>query len=192
MLEGAHTQLRHGIQSQGWFKSRTRAFLLFVVLPAWLGPGLLDWYCHRRSQIEAPENGGVRESLFHSAMFAEAGLPLVLSALFEMNPLLVTLMTGAAVAHEMTAVGDVRLALDSQREVTQTEQHVHSFLEVTPFWIVPLMVLLHEPSTKRWRLARRKTVLRPRDLGWIGTAVLFGGVAPYAEELLRCWRKRPS
>ena len=66
-------------------------------------------------------------------MFAEAGLPLVLSALFEMNPLLVTLMTDAAVAHEMTAVDDVRLALDSQREVTQTEQHVHSFLEVMPF-----------------------------------------------------------
>jgi hypothetical protein len=150
----------------------------------------LDWYFHRRSHIEKPENGGLQESVIHSAMFAQAGIPLLLSVVFEMNPLLIALMTGAAAAHEMTAIGDVRLALDSQREVTQAEQHVHSFLEVMPFWVVPLMALLHEPSTKRWRLTRRGSAFRGRDLGWVVAAVLFGGVAPYSEELLRCWRKR--
>ncbi len=192
MLQQAQTQVRRGAQSLGWPRSRARAFLLFIVIPAWLVPGLLDWYFHRRSHIEKPENGGVRESLVHSAMFAEAGMPLVLSVLFEMNPLLVTLMTGAAATHELTAIGDVRLALDSQREVTQAEQHVHSFLEVMPFWVVPLMVLLHEPSTKRWRLTRRGSALRRGDLGWVAVAVLLGGVAPYSEELLRCWRNRST
>ena len=137
------------LQSQSALKPRARSFFLFVALPAWLGPGLLDWRCHRRTHIEEPANGGTTESLVHSAMFAEAGLPLLLAAAFEMNPFLVTLMTGAAASHEVTAMLDVRLALKSRRHVSQWEQHIHSFLEVMPFWIVPLMVLLNEPVTNQ-------------------------------------------
>ena len=88
-------------------------------------------------------------------MFAEAGLPLLLAAAFKMNPFLITLMTGAAASHEVTAMLDVRLALKSRRHVSQWEQHIHSFLEVMPFWIVPLMVLLNEPVTNQWSLTLR-------------------------------------
>jgi hypothetical protein len=164
-------------------------FFVFLVLPAWLGPGLLDWFFHRRTRIEDPANGGVAESLIHSAMFAEAGLPLVLAASFEMNPLVISLMTGAAVVHEATAMVDVRTALNSSREVSQWEQHVHSFLEVMPFWVVPLMVLLHEPTTSRWSLSRRASALTKRDKAIVGSAVALAGVLPYAEELLRCLRQ---
>ena len=156
-------RMRRSLQSQGALKPRTRSFLLFVVLPAWLGPGLLDWWCHRRTHIEEPANGGARESLVHSAMFAEAGLPLLLATAFEMNPLLVTLMTGAAATHEATAMLDVRLALNSRRNVSQWEQHVHSFLEVMPFWIIPLLVLLNRPMTDRWTLTRRAPVCQSRS-----------------------------
>ena len=163
-------RIRRGLQSQGALKPQKRSFLLFVVLPAWLGPGLLDWWFHRRTHIEEPANGGTRESLLHSAMFAEAGLPLLLATAFEMNPLLIALMTGAAASHEATAMLDVRLALNSRRNVSQWEQHVHSFLEVMPFWIVPLMVLLNRPMTDRWSLTRRASVLSKQDLalvaGW--------------------------
>lgn len=125
-------------------------------------------------------------------MFAQAGLPLLLAAGFEMNPLLVTLMTGAAVLHEGTAALDVRIALESEREVSQFEQHVHSFLEVMPFWIVPLMVLLHEPTTKKWSLTRRSSALSRRDLALVASAVTFLGALPYGEELLRCLRRSTS
>src|ERR1700759_4520523 len=104
MLQQAQNQLRRRAQNLGWPRSRARAFLLFMVIPAWLVPGLLDWYFHRRSHIEKPENGGVRELPVHSPALPEAGRPLVLSVLYEMNPLLVTLMTGAAATHELTAI----------------------------------------------------------------------------------------
>ena len=100
----------------------------------------------------------------HSGMFAEAGLPFLLAAAFEMNPFLITLMTGAAASHEVTAMLDVRLALKSRRHVSQWEQHVHSFLEAMPFWIVPLMIPLNEPVTNQWPLTRRAVRLSKRDL----------------------------
>lgn len=182
-------RLRGRLQTNSALKSRSRTFLLFIVLPAWLGPGLLDWWCHRRTHIEEPANGGTTESLLHSAMFAQAGLPLLLALAFEMNPLLIGLMTGAAVSHEASAMLDVRLALKSQRQVSQWEQHVHSFLEVMPFWIVPLMVLLNVPITDRRALIRRPSVLSKRDLAIVASGVTMAGVLPYAEELRRCVRE---
>jgi hypothetical protein len=180
---------RGRLQTHSALKSRARSFFLFVVLPAWLGPGLLDWWCHRATHIEEPTNGGTTESLVHSAMFAQAGLPLLLAAAFEMNPLIITLMAGAAVSHEVTAMLDVRLALKSRRQVSQWEQHVHSFLEVMPFWIVPLMVLLNAPMTDGWSLTRRASVLSKRDLVIMAGGVTMAGILPYAEELRRCVRE---
>jgi hypothetical protein len=185
-VQGRRDAIRRTLQSNARLKSRTRSFFLYVVLPAWLGPGLLDWYCHRRTHIEQPENGGVTESLIHSTMFAEAGLPVLLAAFFEMNPLLISLMTGAAVIHEVTAMADVRVALKSQRYVSQWEQHTHSFLEVMPFWAVPLMIVLHEPRTNEWALTRRSSVLSKQDLAAVAGAVALAGALPYTEELLRC------
>ena len=181
-----------GCRATRGIKGRTRPFLLFVVLPAWLVPGLLDWWCHRRTHIEQPENGGVVESLVHSTMFAEAGMPLVLSAYFEMNPLVITLMVSSAVLHELTAMADVNLALKSRRHVSQWEQHAHSFLEVMPFWMVPLMVVLHEPIASRWSLVRRSSALSRRDWAVIAAAVVVGGALPYLEELVRCLKFAPT
>ena len=189
MTRNGSSWIRRQLQSQRSLKPRTRSFFLFVVLPAWLAPGLLDWWCHRRTHVEEPANGGTTESLIHSAMFAEAGVPLLLASAFEMNPLLVTLMAGAAIGHEATAMLDVRVALSSDRHVSQGEQHIHSFLEVMPFWIVPLMMLLNGPMTNRWSLSPRASVLSKRDLAIVAGGVAVAGVLPYAEELLRCLRQ---
>lgn len=189
MSDEIHGMIRRQLQSRSVLKRRVRSFFLFVALPAWLGPGLLDWWCHRRTHIEEPGNGGTKESLIHSAMFAEAGIPLLLAAALEMNPLLITLMTSAAVVHEATAMLDVRVAFESDRHVGQFEQHVHSFLEVMPFWMVPLMVLLHEPATKRWSLTRRSSALTKRDIALIAGGVVLLGALPYGEELVRCLRR---
>lgn len=150
----------------------------------------MDWYFHRRTHIEEPDHGSVAESLIHSAMFAEGGLPLVLGAAFEMNPMLIALMTGGAVLHELTAMADVRLATKSRRRLSQWEQHVHSFLEVMPFAVIPVMVLLHGPMARNWSLARRSSALRPRDLAMVAAAIVSAGLIPYAEELVRCAKGR--
>lgn len=172
--------------------SAARAFMLYVALPAWIGPGLLDWWCHRRTHIEEPGHGGPAESAVHSLMLAEGGAPVVLGMFFETNPLLVGLMAGVAVVHEATAAADVRLALSSDRHVSQFEQHVHSFLEVMPFWMIPLTVLLHWPMGRGWRLRRRSPNLSGRDLAVVGAVVAVAGALPYAEEMIRCIRGRTS
>ncbi|KKJ01741.1 diguanylate cyclase, partial [Burkholderia gladioli] len=51
------------------------AYLRYGVLPVWLAAGLADWWCHRRSRIEA--TSGLRVSLLHLAQLAEVGIPLL-------------------------------------------------------------------------------------------------------------------
>jgi hypothetical protein len=182
--------VKRKLQSVSTSKNRVSTFFLFLALPAWLGPGVLDWWFHRRTKIEEPDNGGVAESIIHSVLFAEGGVSLIVSAFFEMNPLAVTIMTLAAIAHEATAVADVKLAMSSSREVSQGEQHVHSFLEVMPFAVIPLLVLLHEPMSSDWALRRREPLLSKRDLGVVTALIGIFGVMPFGEELVRCVRTR--
>jgi hypothetical protein len=160
---------------------------LVVGLCAWLGPGLLDWWCHRKTAIEHPRNGAVTESLLHAAMLAEGGIPLVLGTFFEVNPPVAILMAGSALVHEATAVADVRVAKNSQRELTQTEQHIHSFLEVMPFGMSALL-LLRQPRSSGWALHKREPVCSKRALVIAAAAIAVMGVVPYGEEFARCVR----
>jgi hypothetical protein len=54
----------------------TRRYLLYFVLPAWIGAGLVDWQRHRQTKIE--ETAGSHESLIHALMMAELGLPILM------------------------------------------------------------------------------------------------------------------
>jgi hypothetical protein len=175
---------------QLWALKAVRAMLLF-----WGLPGLLDWWCHRRSKIEHPENGGVRESLTHLAMLVENSVPVALVLFAEPTPAVVGGLASAALAHEFTAHHDVRLATDSKREVSPGEQQIHSFLEVLPFALTLLYAVAHENSIAPrlghdagcWRLQNR---VDPEPSALIAGVVL-GAVCtglPYVEELTRCWR----
>jgi hypothetical protein len=62
--------------------------------------------------------------------------------------------------------------------LTQSEQHVRSFLEVMPFGMIPLMVLLHRPIGKDLRLVRRSPFLS-RDFAYLGVLIVAGGILPY-------------
>jgi hypothetical protein len=73
--------------------------------------------------------------------------------------------------------------------VLHQAEWVTLFLEVMPFWIVPLMVLLHEPATRRWSLTRRSSALSKRDMALIAGGVALLGAVPYSEELVRCLRR---
>ncbi|MGW7792056.1 diguanylate cyclase, partial [Streptomyces tricolor] len=104
----------------------TTRFLLYGLLPGWFLPGLADWAMHRRTRIE--DTAGTKESLIHSLMMAEVGVPIALTLRYEVNPLLLSVQLGAAAVHEATALWDVRTAVDSDRVVNPVELHNHSFL----------------------------------------------------------------
>lgn len=176
----------------------TRRYLMYVVAPGWLIPGLLDYRMHRRTGIE--HAGGLRESVIHSLMMTEVGVPVWLALTLEINPGLLALMGAVAVAHDATALWDVRTAVDAGREVTPAEQHLHSFLESLPFTALAALTCLHWDQLRQvpgrwrdpglWRLRPKRPGLPVPYLVFMGAAVAAFGVVPYAEELTRCWRSR--
>ncbi|MCH6163433.1 diguanylate cyclase [Streptomyces sp. M600PL45_2] len=170
---------------------------MYGLLPSWLVPGLADRWLHRRTRIE--NSPGTRESLIHSLMMSEIGFPIALTLLYEVNPLLLTVQSAAAVAHEATAVWDVRTAHHSDREIKPVEQHVHSFLESLPFGALASLMCLHPGQVElllrggrgertAWRLIPRRRPLPRPYLAGITAGVLLCVVLPYAEESMRCAR----
>ncbi|MEV1076682.1 diguanylate cyclase [Streptomyces sp. NPDC050211] len=179
----------------------TIRYLLYGLLPGWFVPGLADWVMHRRTRIE--DTAGTKESLIHSLMMAEVGIPIALTLRYEVNPLLLTVQSAGAAVHEATALWDVRTAVRSDREVKPLEQHIHSFLESLPFGALASLMCLHADQVKSllrggrgrpdaWRLVRRRRPLSRAYLAGIAAAIGTCVVLPYAEELLRCRRRQRS
>jgi hypothetical protein len=175
-------------------------YLVYGLLPAWFIPGLLDWNAHRRSRIE--RNAGTRESLIHLLMMTEVGVPITLALLFEINPLMLTIMLSSIAAHEATALWDVTTAEHSGRRVTVWEQHVHSFLESLPIMAASALGCMHwrqvreliggARSRDAWRLRWKQQPLPGGYLAAVGGGVVVAIAVPYGEELLRCVRADPE
>lgn len=178
-------------------ESITVRYLMYVLMPAWFVPGITDYIIHRRTRIE--RTSGLRESAIHSLMMAEVAVPVTLTLLCEVNPLLLAVATAALGAHEATAIWDVRAAVDGGREVRPAEQHIHSFLESLPFMAVSALLCLHwdqiqrarrQPGDRRaWRLRLRRRRLPGRYLAGIAAGIVGLVAVPYAEELWRCARR---
>lgn len=118
----------------------TLVILMYFVIPIWLLAGIVDWFCHRQSNIA--KTSGAKESLIHLLMFAEVGVPLVLILLFEVNSLIIAISILLFLIHEFTALWDVSYAV-SKRRVGPLEQHVHSFLEMIPLLALVLIIARH-------------------------------------------------
>jgi len=177
-------------------RSANQRFLLYGVLPLWFVPAVADWVMHRRSRIE--DTSGTRESLVHALMMTEAGVPVTLGLMAEVNPLALTVIAGTAVAHGATALWDVKIATDA-REVTVVEQHVHSFLEVLPLTAAAFTACLHWDQVRRvfdggprrsedWTLRPKNPRLSTPYLAAFGLGVAACVAVPYGEELVRCVR----
>src|SRR4051794_28549338 len=78
----------------GDVENATLRYLMYVLLPAWFVPGVLDWWMHRRTRIG--KSAGVRESLIHALMMPEVGFPVLRALLLEINPPVLALMLAAA------------------------------------------------------------------------------------------------
>ncbi|WUI04062.1 diguanylate cyclase [Spirillospora sp. NBC_00431] len=181
-------------------EAATRRGLMWGVLPLWLGAGLADWYRHKQTHIET--TAGARESMIHSLMMAEAGVPVALGLFCEVNAGVLVTCAGALGVHGATAYWDVSYA-ESRRRVTPVEQHFHSLLEVVPLMATGFLTVLHWDQARSLvgqdgRKADFRLRLKRRDpLSWRSRAVLLGamglfGALPYAEEMWRCLRARPT
>jgi len=176
-----------------------RKFIAYVMLPAWVVPGLLDWYWHRRTKIE--QNSGALESLMHLLMAGEAGAGVMAGLLFEPNAGVIATMFGAALVHEATVACDVAYA-KTRRPLHQYEQQTHSFLEVLPFVAPALTAFANPAQTKallglgdepaRFALRVKLPEVPPARLAAIVILCGLLVVGPHLEEFVRCLRTKPT
>jgi hypothetical protein len=175
--------------------SLVRQYLLYFILPLWILAGLTDYLLHRRTYIE--HTSGTKESLLHVLQLIEAGIPVVMGLLLDVNALVILLMLLALLAHEATALWDSSYAL-RHRYIGALEQHVHSFLEVMPLMAVSFVTLLYwdqfqalmgmgtEPA--RFQVQLKPDPLSPGYLTVVFSAVTLFVLLPYGEELWRCMK----
>jgi hypothetical protein len=171
------------------------AILMYAVLPLWLAAGFADYLCHRASHIE--KTSGWKESLLHFAQFGEMAVPVLAALFLEINSGVILIMMVFLILHEATAIWDVSYA-SATREVTPTEQHVHSVLEMLPFTGLLLVIALHWPDfTALFGFGQPDFSLTPKQqtmpvtyvvIMLVLTALLE--VLPYLEELARGLRYR--
>jgi len=175
----------------------TLLLLLYFIMPLWLLAGVCDWLCHRKTHIE--ENAGLKEAFIHILMFSEMGIPLLAALFLEINALIILLMVVGFLLHEATALWDVSYS-STVRYISPVEQHIHSFLEMVPLMALLLVV------TRHWDQALALVGLgaaaadfslnlksEPLPVPYIVTlllAIVLLEIIPFAEELVRCLRKR--
>ncbi len=175
----------------------TQFYLLYIVMPIWLLAGIADWYCHRATDIAT--TSGWRESLIHVLMLAEVGGAVLLGLFFEINALVIGLMLAAFIAHEITAVIDLKYAW-SRRTITPWEQHVHDYLAAIPFMALSFIIVMnwHQtlalfglgPMSADFGLRLKAEDLPTGYVIALLVAILLFEVLPYGEELWRGWRLR--
>ncbi len=169
--------------------------ILYGVLPLWGIAGLADWYCHRASRIE--HTSGLKESLIHSLMGIQLGVPILLCLLFEVNVLVLLICIAAWFSHEFVAHWDVHYS-SPVRNISIWEVHVHNYLATIPLFLLMLLLVLnwdiflklvsfdwHEQfALQRLTAPHGGSAYMSLYLAFM-TAVC---VVPYLEENLRCLR----
>tara|TARA_Y100000758_G_scaffold219342_1_gene157956 strand:- start:398 stop:976 length:579 start_codon:yes stop_codon:yes gene_type:complete len=112
--------------------------ILYILLPLWGIAGMVDWWCHRQTEIE--KTSGLHEAYVHCLMGIQIGIPVILSLLFEVNVLIMLLCIAALVAHEFIAHYDVQYTT-GKREISIWEVHAHNYLATLPFFLFLLIIV---------------------------------------------------
>jgi len=167
--------------------------MLYILLPLWSVAGFADWLCHRHTKIET--TSGLKESLMHSTMGIQVGIPIVLCLLFKINVLVLLICLVAWVLHELVAHWDVHYTKEI-RHISIWEMHAHSYLATLPlFMLLGIIVLNWEVFmllvTFNWhgQMSLERATVAPGGRFYINfyvLMVLILGVVPYVEENLRC------
>ena|SRR5437868_8567706 len=172
-----------------------RGLLMYFVLPLWLAAGFADYLCHRAVHTE--KTSGWRESILHLLQLGEMAIPVLAALFFEITSGVILIMTVFLVLHEATAIWDVRYA-SAMREISPTEQHIHSVLEMLPLTGMLLVIALHWSAfaalfgfgTPDFSFTLKQ---QPLPATYIVTMLVLTAlfeVLPYLEELIRGLRHR--
>lgn len=169
--------------------------LLYVFLPLWGIAGFVDWCCHRATRIES--TSGLQESLMHSLMGIQVGIPILLCLLFRVNVLVLIICLLAWVLHEVVAHWDVHYAAP-RRHISIWEMHAHSYLASLPFYMLVMILVINWPVvldlvSLNWQGQLRLVAM---DVphggdGFLSFYLSFMALLcmfPYLEENLRCLR----
>ncbi|HEX2543592.1 MAG TPA: hypothetical protein VHL79_01855 [Ramlibacter sp.] len=165
-----------------------------VVIPLWIAAGLADWWCHRRTRIEA--TSGLPENVFHWALLAQGGVAVVAVALLEINAAVLVLVLAVFLTHEVSTFVELRYTVPL-RDVRPGEQMVHSFMELLPLVMLALLavaaweevVAIVTGGLPDWSLRLKE---QPWPAGYLlgaAAAIALVNVVPMAEETLRCMRR---
>jgi hypothetical protein len=168
--------------------------ILYGLLPLWGISGFVDWCCHRATGIE--RTSGLKESLIHSLMGLQLGLPIVLGLMFRINIPILLIAAAAWLLHELLAHWDVSYS-SRLRHISVWEMHVHSYMATIPLFLLMLIAVLNwdivvNLVTLDWsgQLAFEPAPVRSSHPVYVRGYLIFMAVLcvfPYAEENLRCW-----
>jgi hypothetical protein len=169
--------------------------ILYGLLPLWGVAGFIDWCCHRVTKVES--TSGLRESLVHSLMGIQLGIPIVLCLMFEINVLILLICVFMWLTHEVAAHWDVHYAAP-RRHISIWEVHVHNYMATVPLYLLMLIVILNwdvavKAATFDWagQFELRPVARRPGGAGYLPAYLTFMAVLcvfPYLEENIRCFR----
>lgn len=169
--------------------------ILYGLLPLWGICGFIDWCCHRATKVES--TSGIKESLVHSLMGIQLGIPIVLCLTFQMNVLILLICVAMWLAHEFVAHWDVHYAT-SRRHISIWEVHVHNYMATVPLYLLMLIVVLNwdvavKTVTLDWagQFGLHRLQTPPGGNSYLPAYLTFMGilcVVPYLEENIRCLR----
>jgi len=169
--------------------------MLYVFLPLWGLAGFADWCCHRATKIEV--TSGIKESLMHSLMGIQMGIPIILCLVYYVNVLILLICIITWIAHEIVAHCDVRYATP-KREISIWEMHAHTYLGSLPLYMLTSIIVINwevfqQLITLNWEGSMSlvyvdephgTSTYLPIYLTFMGVVCIF----PYIEENLRCFR----
>lgn len=169
--------------------------ILYGLLPLWGISGLVDWFCHLRSKIE--HTSGLKESLIHSLMGIQMGIPILLCLMFKVNVGILMICIAAWIAHEFVAHWDVHYAAPI-RKIGILEMHAHNYLATAPLFLLMLIGVINWEVvvkmfmldwTDQFSFSRVETPHgSPNYLRGYLTFMVIVCVLPYLEENIRCLR----
>lgn len=172
------------------------SFLLFILLPIWGIAGFADWLCHRATDIE--NTSGLKESLMHSLMGIQIGVPIMLCLLFEINVFTLVLCILTWILHEIVAHWDVHFAAP-RREISIWEMHAHNYLGSLPMYMLVTILIINWPVFLKLlslNFDGSSFSLMPLQTphggeGYLSAYLIFMAIFcafPYFEENIRCLR----
>lgn len=151
--------------------------------------------CHRATRIE--HTTGLKESLIHSAMGIQLGIPIVLCLVFKVNVLILLICIAAWMLHELVAHWDVHYSAPL-RKISIWEVHVHNYMATIPLYLLVLIAIINwgvvvkmftldwtgEFTFERLNNPHASSAYLTSYLAFMGVLCVF----PYLEENIRCLR----